>query len=212
MMKTPIRLLLAGLLTGVAGARAADVPIVHESKGEFSADALFFESRVEVNANCKSVFALMTDLQRIQALIPHLHGKAKVAKAANPGDTMYYEFERKDGSKNTGRMILTTIEENNRIQFLVQPDQGPWLRVQEFKLFAPAAGPKKDAQCTVIYEETYNPKPLKNAAYDVKEIIQDIREPYMRIILRRLKNAGEGKEPGPAKEADELREIAKNFP
>jgi hypothetical protein len=125
---------------------------------------------------------------------------------------MYYEFERKDGSKNTGRMILTTIEENNRIQFLVQPDQGPWLRVQEFKLFAPAAGPKKDAQCTVIYEETYNPKPLKNAAYDVKEIIQDIREPYMRIILRRLKNAGEGKEPGPAKEADELREIAKNFP
>jgi len=84
-MKTPILLLLAGLLTGVAGARAADVPIVHESKGEFSADALFFESRIEVDANCKTVFALMTDLQRIQALIPHLHGKAKVAKAANPG-------------------------------------------------------------------------------------------------------------------------------
>ena len=109
-------------------------------------------------------------------------------------------------------MILTTIEENNRIQFLVQPDQGPWLRVQEFRLYAPAAGPKKDSQCTVIYEETYNPKPLKNAAYDVKEIIQDIRAPYMEIILRRLKNAAEGKEPGPAKETEQLKEIAKNFP
>ena len=64
----------------------------------------------------------------------------------------------------------------------------------------------------MIYEETYNPKPLKNAAYDVKEIIQDIRAPYMEIILRRLKNAAEGKEPGPAKETEQLKEIAKNFP
>ena len=204
--------LVAGLLWGVTRAFAADVPIVHESRGEFSADALSFESRVEIQAGCKAVFSTMTDLQRIQALIPHLHGKTKVARAANPGDTLAYEFERKDKTKNTGRMILTTIEENNRIQFLVQPDQGPWLRVQEFRLYAPAAGPKKDSQCTVIYEETYNPKPLKNAAYDVKEIIQDIRAPYMEIILRRLKNAAEGKEPGPAKETEQLKEIAKNFP
>ena len=208
-----ISTVLVGVLLGcVASASAADVPIVHESRGEFSADALFFESRVEVNAACKAVFSAMTDMQRIQALVPHLHGKAKVARAANPGDTLAYEFERKDGTKNTGRMILTTVEENNRIQFLVQPDQGPWLRVQEFRLYAPAAGPKKDSQCTVIYEETYNPKPLRNAAYDVKEIIQDIRAPYMQIILRRLKNSAEGKEPGPAKETEQLKEIAKNFP
>lgn len=204
--------LVAGLFYSVAPAFAADVPIVHESRGEFAADALYFESRVEIQADCKAVFATMTDMQRIQALIPHLHGKAKVARAANPGDTLAYEFERKDGTKNTGRMILTTIEENNRIQFLVQPDQGPWLRVQEFRLYAPAAGPNKNSQCTVIYEETYNPKPLRNAAYDVKEIIQDIRAPYMQIILRRLKNAAEGKEPGPAKETEQLKEIAKNFP
>ena len=191
---------------------AADVPAVPEDRGDFSPAALSFESRVEVAKDCKSVFSGMTDVNRIQALIPHLNGKSKVTKAANPGDTMSYEFVRKDKTKATGRFILTTIEENNRIQFLVQPDDGPWLRVQEFKLYAPAAGPKKDAQCTVIYEETYNPKPLRNAAYDVKEIIQDIRAPYMQIILRRLKNSAEGKAPGPPKETEELKEIAKNFP
>ena len=42
---------------------AADVPIVHESRGEFSADALSFESRVEIQAGCKAVFSAMTDLQ-----------------------------------------------------------------------------------------------------------------------------------------------------
>ena len=200
------------LVLGSGPVLAADVPVVHEERGEFSAGALSFEARVEIAANCKTVFSGMTDVQRIQALIPHLNGKSKVAKATNPGDTMNYEFVRKDGSKATGRFVLTTVEENNRIQFLVQPDEGPWLRVQEFKLFAPAAGPKKDGQCTVIYEETYNPKPLKNAAYDLKEIIQDIRAPYMQIILRRLKNSAEGKAPGPPKETEELKEIAKNFP
>jgi hypothetical protein len=211
-MRTATVLLLAPLLTGVASSQAAEVPIVHETKGEFSADALYFESRIEVDASCTQVFASLTEIKRIGALVPHLRGKAKVTKAANPGDTMWYEFERKDGSKNSGRFILTTIEENSRVQFLVQPDEGPWLRVQEFRLFAPAAGPKKESQCAVIYEETYNPKPLKNAAYDVKEIIQEIRAPYMQIILRRLKNMSEGKEPGPPREAAELTEIAKSFP
>jgi len=211
-MRSAAAWMIALLLTGSGTVLAADVPIVHEDRGEFTPDALSFESRVEIEKDCKTVFTGMTDVQKIQALIPHLNGKSKVKQAANPGDTMSYEFVRKDGTKSTGRMILTTVEENNRIQFLVQPDQGPWLRVQEFRLYAPAAGPKKDSSCTVIYEETYNPKPLKNAAYDLKEIIQDIRAPYMQIILRRLKNAAEGRAPGPAKEADELKEIAKNFP
>lgn len=196
----------------VASARAGDVPIVHESKGEFSADALYFESRVEINANCKEVFTSLTDTRRIGALVPHLNGKAAVAKASKAGDSLVYEFARKDGSKNTGRMVLTTVEENNRVQFLVQPDQGPWLRMQEFRLYAPAAGTMKESQCAVIYEETYNPKPLRNMAFDVKEIVQEVRAPYMQIILRRLKNISEGKDPGPAKETDDLREIAKTFP
>ena len=212
-MRSRAAWMIAFCLAAPVVARAAEAPpVVREERGEFSADALYFESRIEVDTNCKTVFTGITDLSRIQALIPHLHGKTKVAKAANPGDTMNYEFERKDGKKATGRFVVTTIEENNRLQFLVQPDEGPGLRVQEFKLFAPAAGPKKDSQCTVIYEETYNPKPLRNAAYDVKSIVQDIREPYMKIILRRLKNASEGHAPGPPKEADELKEIAKNFP
>jgi hypothetical protein len=191
---------------------AADAPVVQETRGEFSADALAFESRVEIAANCKDVFNALTEMRKIGAMVPHIHGKAKVTKAANPGDTLSYEFERKDKSKNTGRFVLTAIEENNRIQFLVQPDQGPWLRVQEFRLYAPASGSKKESICNVIYEETYNPKPLKNQAYDMKEIVQEIRRPYMEIILRRLKNIAEGKEPGPAKETDQLRDIAKNFP
>ncbi|MGH7896764.1 MAG: hypothetical protein ACREQQ_02365, partial [Candidatus Binatia bacterium] len=57
---------------------AADVPVVQETKGEFGADALSFESRVEINANCKEVFSVLTEMKRIGALIPHIHGKAKV--------------------------------------------------------------------------------------------------------------------------------------
>src|SRR5207249_8875706 len=149
-MRTATVLLLAPLLAPVARAQTPEVPIVHETKGEFSADALAFESRIEIDASCPEVFASLTEIKRVGALVPHLHGKAKITKAANPGDTMWYEFDRKDGSKNSGRFVLTTIEENSRVQFLVQPDAGPWLRVQEFRLFAPAAGPKKDSQCAVI--------------------------------------------------------------
>jgi hypothetical protein len=198
-------------LSTVANAAAADVPFVDEKPGEFTAAHLAFESRIEVGADCDEVFKTMTEFQRLQKLVPHLHGKAKVQKATNPGDTLWYEFERADHTKNSGRMVLTTLEPGHRVQILVQPDQGPWLRVQEFRLYAPA-GEKKAATCNVIYEETYNPEPLKNAAYDLKEIVQEIREPYMEVILRRLKNMAEGKEPGPASEVEKLREIAKQFP
>jgi hypothetical protein len=205
-MKTAWIVAAALVLAGTA--RAADVPIVPENSGEFTADHISFQSRIQVGASCKEVFNALTDFKKLQELVPHLHGKAKVAKATNPGDTLWYEFQRKDKTKSTGRLVLTTIEENARLQVLVQPDQGPWLRVQEFVLYSPQKGDR----CDVIYEETYNPRPLKNAAYNLKEIIQEIRAPYMNIILRRLKNIAEGKSPGPADETDKLREIAKQFP
>ncbi len=190
-------------------ARAADVPIVSESMGEFTADHLSFQARIQVGASCKEVYGSLTDFKKLQELVPHLHGKAKVAKASTPGDTLWFEFDRKDGTKNTGRMILTSIDEPSRVQVLIQPDQGPWLRVQEFDLYAPKGGEPK---CDVIYEETYNPRPLKNAAYNLKEIVQDIRAPYMDIILRRLKNISEGKGAGPKEEVEKLRDIARHFP
>ena len=198
----------AAVLIASAALAAGDVPVVSENMGEFTADHLSFQARVEVAAPCKEVFTVLTDFKKLQTLVPHLNGKAKVAKATNPGDTLWYEFQRKDKTKSTGRLVLTTIEENARLQVLVQPDQGPWLRVQEFALYSPQKGDR----CDVIYEETYNPRPLKNAAYNLKEIIQEIRAPYMNIILRRLKNIAEGKSPGPADETDKLREIAKQFP
>ncbi len=206
-MKTAWIAAAALLLAGIA--RAADVPIVSESMGEFTADHLSFQARIQVAASCKDVFGTLTDFKKLQELVPHLHGKAKVAKASNPGDTLWFEFDRKDGTKNTGRMILTSIDDPSRVQVLIQPDQGPWLRVQEFDLYAPKGG---ESKCDVIYEETYNPRPLKNAAYNLKEIVQDIRAPYMDIVLRRLKNLSEGKSPGPKEEIEKLREIARHFP
>jgi hypothetical protein len=206
---TTVRISMAAILITAALARAAaDVPVVPENMGDFTADHLSFQSRVQVATSCKEVFSALTDFKRLQTLVPHLNGKAKVAKATNPGDTLWYEFARKDGTKSTGRLVLTTIDENARLQVLVQPDQGPWLRVQEFDLYSPPNA----KTCDVIYDETYNPRPLKNAAYNVKEIVSEIRAPYMDIILRRLKNLAEGKVPGPPEETDKLREIAKNFP
>lgn len=197
-------------IAGVGG--ATDVPIIEEQAGEFRARDLSFVSRVEIEAACDETYKTLTEFARLQKLVPHLHGKAKVARAENVGDTLTYEFERADGTKNTGRMILTTLEDGSRVQVLVQPDDGPWLRVQEFRLYAPAGGKKSGSLCHVVYEETYNPQPLKNAAYDMKAIVEEIREPYMDVILRRLKNISEGKEPGPAEEVKQLREIAKHFP
>ncbi|MGH7820330.1 MAG: hypothetical protein ACREQ9_11185 [Candidatus Binatia bacterium] len=205
-------MVLTLVLVGRIAAPAAEVPIVDEGPGEFKARDLAFESRVEVDATCKETFRTLTEFARLQKLVPHLHGKAKVPAAKSIGDTLVYEFEREDGTKNTGRMILTTLESDHRVQILVQPDEGPWLRVQEFRLYAPAGGEKKGSTCHVAYEETYNPKPLKNAAYDMKEIIEEVRAPYMEIILRRLKNLSEGKEAGPQDETGKLREIAKHFP
>jgi hypothetical protein len=199
---------IAAVVVAASSAHAVDVQEVAENMGEFTADHLSFQSRVQVQATCPEVFTSLTDFKRLSALVPHLNGKSAVTKATRPGDTLTYEFARKDGTKSTGRMILTTLEENSRVQVLVQPDQGPWLRVQEFGLYAPANA----KSCDVIYEETYNPRPLKNAAYNVKEIVSEIRAPYMDIILRRLKNISEGKAPGAASETDKLREIAKNFP
>ena len=210
-MKTSCCLVIALVLGGAAHA-ADDVPVVDEQAGEFTADALAFESRVQVQAACTEVFKSLTEFQRLQALVPHLQGKSPVATATKAGDALTYEFERADGSKNSGRLVLTTIEPGNRVQVLVQPEEGPWLRVQEFRLYAPAAGPKQEKECNVTYEETYNPKVLRNLAYNMKEIVQHVRKPYMEIILRRLKNLAEGKEPGAKAEVAKLKEIARNFP
>jgi hypothetical protein len=191
-------------------ALALDVPVISENQGEFTTDHVSFESRIEAGASCKDAFAGMMQLKNLQELVPHLHAKAEVSKLSKAGDTIWYEFDRKDGTKSTGRFVVTTLEEGNRIQVLVQPDEGSWLRVQEWKLYAPASGAKK--VCTIIYEETYNPRALKERAYNVKEIVEEVRKPYMEIILRRLKNMAEGKKPGPADETEKLREIAKILP
>lgn len=197
-------------LAGPGSALALDVPIVSETVGEFTAEHLSFESRVEAGAGCKETFTGMIQLQNLQALVPHLNARTDVPKITRVGDTLWYEFGRKDGTKSTGRFIVTTLEEGNRVQVLVQPDEGSWLRVQEWKLYSPAAGEKKS--CNIIYQETYNPRALKERAYNVKEIVEEIRKPYMEIILRRLKNMAEGKKPGPPDETEKLREIAKILP
>ena len=215
-MKTAGCLVVIGLVLGGVAWAAESVPAgvdqVDEQAGEFTADALAFESRVQVSAGCNEVFRSLTEFQRLQALVPHLQGKSAVTTGTKPGDSLNYEFERADGTKNKGRLVLTTIEPGNRVQVLVQPDEGPWQRVQEFRLYAPAAGPKQDKECNVSYEETYNPKVLRNLAYNMKEIVQEVRKPYMEIILRRLKNLAEGNEPGPKAEVTKLKEIARNFP
>lgn len=201
-----------GLLWAASAFAADDVPVIAEEAGEFTASALAFESRVQVEAPCAEAYATLTEFARLSKLVPHLHGKASVPKGAKAGDTLSYEFERADGTKNSGRFVLTTIEEGSRVQVLVQPDHGPWLRVQEFRLYAPAAGPRKESECHVAYEETYNPKVLHNVAYNMKEIVEEIRKPYMEVILRRLKNISEGKEAGPKSEVEKLREVARHFP
>ncbi len=185
-----------------------------------SAEELAFTSTVDVAASCNEVWTSLTEFARLQKLVPHLHGTANVARATKPGDALFYTLDKADGSKNTGKFVVTELEPAYRLQVMVQPDEGPWLRVQEFMLYTKAAQ-KADKEkkekaahesCHVSYAESYNQLALKYQEYDRTAIVKDLREPYMQIILRRLKNISEGKEPGPAEETQKLSEVAKNFP
>lgn len=194
--------ILALVMTvAAAAARAAD-------------QELAFTSTVDVGATCNQVYTTLTEFGRLQKLVPHLHGTANVPRATSLGDALFYELERADGSKNTGKFVVTSIEPGYKLQVIVQPDEGPWLRVQEFTLYTPPAKGKKSdkAACHVEYEESFNALAMKFKEYDSTAFVKNLRESYMQTILRRLKNISEGKEAGPAEEAKKLREVAKNFP
>ena len=179
------------------------------------AEDLAFTSNVDTAASCNEVWTNLTEFPRLQKLVPHLHGTANVARANQIGDMLFYTIDKADGSKSTGKFVVTSLEPAYKIQVMVQPDEGPWLRVQEFTLYQkpPPKGEKGGkAGCHVEYEEAFNQLALKYKGYDATGIVKGLREPYMAIVLRRLKNLSEGKEAGPANEVKKLAEVAKNFP
>lgn len=188
--------------------------------GVLAAEELAFTSTIDVSASCNEVWNSLTEFARLQKLVPHLHGTANVARATKPGDALFYTLDKADGSKNTGKFVVTELEPAYRLQVMVQPDEGPWLRVQEFTLYTKplqkAEKEKKETAardgCHVNYAESYNQLALKFKEYDTSAVVKDLREPYMQIVLRRLKNISEGKDPGPTDEARKLAEVAKNFP
>ena len=187
------------------------------SSGKVRAEDLAFTSAIDVAASCNDVWTNLTEFSRLQKLVPHLHGTANVARSNQIGDMLFYTIDKADGSKSTGKFVVTSFEPAYKLQVMVQPDEGPWLRVQEFTLYQkpPPKGEKGEkgkAGCHVDYEEGFNQLALKYKGYDATGIVKGQREPYMAIILRRLKNLSEGKEPGPAGEVKKLAEVAKNFP
>jgi hypothetical protein len=179
-------------------------------------DELSFTSAIDVNANCNAVWTTLTEFGRLAKLIPHLHGTANVPRATQIGDMLFYTIDKADKTKATGKFVTTSFEPAHRLQVMVQPDEGPWLRVQDFTLYAkPQAdkdGKAKKDVCHVEYEESYNQLALKFKQYDASGIVANLRQPYMNIILKRLKNLSEGKDAGPADEVKKLAELAKNFP
>jgi hypothetical protein len=187
-------------------------------RGAWAGEQLSFTSTVDVAAGCNEVWTSLTEFSRLQKLVPHLHGTANVARASKLGDTLFYTLEKKDGTKNTGKFVVTELDPGYRLQTMVQPDEGPWLRVQEWTLYVkpPGKADKKDKgdkdTCHVTYAESFNELALKYQDYDATAIVKNLREPYMQIVLRRLKNISEGKDPGPPEETQKLADVAKNFP
>ena len=179
------------------------------------AEELSFTSAIDIAASCNDVWTNLTEFARLQKLVPHLHGTANVARANQIGDMLFYTIDKADGSKTTGKFVVTSFEPAYKLQVMVQPDEGPWLRVQEFTLYQkprPKGEKGKNAACHVDYEEGFNQLALKYSGYDASGIVKRLREPYMAIILRRLKNLSEGKEAGAKDEVKKLAEVAKNFP
>lgn len=177
--------------------------------GPFTLNELSLVGSVEVNAHCKDVWRVLTELDKMQNLAPHLalHSLDGQKIAEHRGDVVRVSVQKAKGIM-TGQFVLTTPVPFERISAVLAPDRGPWMRMQQWNL-----NPRDhERKCLVDYDEAYNELWVKLARLEGSDFIRKNRDHHMHVVLRRIKNMAEGKEPGPAAETTYLFEDAKAFP
>jgi hypothetical protein len=175
--------------------------------GPFTLNELSLTGTVEVNSDCTKVWGVLTELEKMQKLAPHLSLNSPTGQktAEQRGDVVRIAVQKSNGIM-TGQFVLTTPVPYQRIQAVLSPDRGPWMRIQQWTLNP------EDKKCLVDYAEAYNELWVKGVGIDGSGFIQKNRDHHMHVVLRRIKNMAEGKEPGPPQEIEYLFEDAKVFP
>jgi hypothetical protein len=163
---------------------------------------------VHIDADCKKVWEVMTTIDLLQKWAPHLHLTSinNQKTATQRGDAVNFRVERMSGT-GTGQFILASPVPFHRVQAVVVPQKGPWIRIQEWNMV-----PEGDKKCRVDYNESYNELWVKHQGLEGTNYIKKIRDHHIHVVLRRMKNLAEGKDAGPADEVTYLMEDAKTFP
>jgi hypothetical protein len=174
----------------------------------FTLNDLSLVGRVSVDAPCMEAWKVLTEIDRMRTLAPHLglHSATGQRTAEQRGDAVRVKVQKAHGIM-TGEFVLTTPVPFHKITAVLIPDNGPWMRIQQWTLNNQTGG-----KCVVDYNEAYNELWVKTVGIDKSGFIKKNRDHHMHVVLRRIKNLAEGKEPGPAEETAYLFEDAKVFP
>jgi hypothetical protein len=164
-------------------------------------------AKAEVAAPCNKVWDVLTRIDLLQKWAPHLHLTATTDKdrAENRGDVVAFSTD-KGSHRLTGLFVLASPVPYKRVQAVLVPDRGPWVRIQEWLLVPNPKG------CSVDYDEAYNELWIKAARIQGSGFIAKNRDHHIHVVLRRMKNLAEGREAGPPGELDYLLQDAKDFP
>lgn len=175
--------------------------------GPFTLNDLSLTGSVEVNSDCVGVWGTLTELDKMQKLAPHLGLNTPNGQktAEQRGDVVRISVQKRNGIM-TGQFVLTTPVPYQKIQAVLAPDKGPWMRIQQWTLNP------QDKKCLVDYSEAYNELWVKTVGIAGSDFIKKNRDHHMHVVLRRIKNMAEGKEPGSPQEIEYLFEDAKTFP
>jgi hypothetical protein len=163
---------------------------------------------IQVDANCSESWKVLTQIEKLQKLAPHLGLTANGGQtsAEKRGDVLNFAMQKPTGIV-TGQFVLASPVPNARVQAVVVPDKGPWMRIQQWDL-----QPQGETRCTVGYNEAYNEIWVRAVGLMGSDFIAKNRNHHIHVILRRIKFMAEGKEPGPAEEQAYLFADGRDFP
>jgi hypothetical protein len=163
---------------------------------------------IHIAAPCSVSWKVLTELTSLQKLGPHLHltTEGGLKSAEKRGDLVHFSVDKPNGI-TTGTFVLASPVPFYKVQAVVVPDKGPWMRIQEWVM-----NPEGENKCMVTYNEAYNQLWLKAAGIEGADFIAKDRDHHIHVILRRGKNLAEGKEAGPPEETAYLMDDARNFP
>lgn len=164
------------------------------------------QATMHVNSHCNQVWDVLTIIEKLQELAPHLNITSPVVRAHERGDYINTAVIKEDHVAR-GKFVLLTPVPFNRVDAVVQPDKGPWMRIQVWEM-----NPVSGDDCRVDYSESYNEIWLKQKRIDGTPFIAENRDHHIHVILRRIKRMAEGKAPGDEAEYAYLFEDARTFP